>query len=82
MILAAISLHDIWPAGAMMVALGAVFALVLLIASIKLHVEVDPKVEQVHEALPNIDCGVCGFGNRPITCHGPTAVAADSPAGS
>ena len=61
MILAAISFNDIWPAGAMMVALGAVFALVLLIASIKLHVEVDPKVEQVHEALPNIDCGACGF---------------------
>lgn len=50
-----------WPAGVTMVALGAGFALVLLIASIKLHVTVDPKVEQVHEALPGIDCGACGF---------------------
>ncbi|MHC4240025.1 MAG: RnfABCDGE type electron transport complex subunit B [Planctomycetota bacterium] len=35
--------------------------MVLLIASIKLKVEVDPKVEQIHEALPNLDCGACGF---------------------
>ena len=48
-------------AGITMLALGASFALVLLVASIKLKVEVDPKVEQVHEALPNIDCGACGF---------------------
>ncbi len=53
--------QEAWPAGVTMVALGAGFALVLLIASIKLHVMVDPKVEQVHEALPNIDCGACGF---------------------
>jgi electron transport complex protein RnfB len=50
-----------WPAGVTMVALAAGFALVLLIASIKLHVTVDPKIEQVQEALPGIDCGACGF---------------------
>lgn len=44
-----------------MLVLGASFALVLLIASIKLKVVVDEKIEQVHEALPNIDCGACGF---------------------
>ncbi|AQT67364.1 Nitrogen fixation protein rnfB [Anaerohalosphaera lusitana] len=44
-----------------MLALGSVFALVLLIASIKLKVEVDPKIEQVHAALPGIDCGACGY---------------------
>jgi electron transport complex protein RnfB len=44
-----------------MVVVGAGFALVLLIASKKLKVEVDPKIEQIHEALPGIDCGACGF---------------------
>jgi len=53
--------HQAWPAGVTMVALGFVFALVLLIASIKLRVQVDPKIEQVQAALPGIDCGACGF---------------------
>ncbi len=44
-----------------MLGLGSGFALVLLIASEKLKVEVDPKVKQIHEALPNLDCGACGF---------------------
>ena len=44
-----------------MLGLGSGFALVLLIASVKLKVEVDPKVEQIHDALPNLDCGACGF---------------------
>jgi RnfABCDGE-type electron transport complex B subunit len=44
-----------------MLGLGTGFAIVLLIASIKLKVEVDPKVEQIREALPNLDCGACGF---------------------
>jgi Na+-translocating ferredoxin:NAD+ oxidoreductase RNF subunit RnfB len=50
-----------WPAGLTMLGLGGGFAVVLLIASEKLKVEVDPKVEQIHEALPNLDCGACGF---------------------
>ena len=50
-----------WPAGLIMLGLGSGFALVLLIASEKLKVEVDPKVEQIHGALPNLDCGACGF---------------------
>ena len=50
-----------WPAGVTMLALGTGFAIVLLIASIKLKVVLDPKIEQVHEVLPNIDCGACGF---------------------
>jgi len=44
-----------------MLGLGSGFALVLLIASVKLKVEVDPKVDQIHQALPNLDCGACGF---------------------
>ena len=35
--------------------------MVLLIASEKLKVQVDPKIEQIHEALPHLDCGACGF---------------------
>lgn len=50
-----------WPAGLTLLGLGSGFAVVLLIASIKLKVEVDPKIEQIHNALPNIDCGACGF---------------------
>jgi electron transport complex protein RnfB len=53
--------NSAWPAGLTMVSLGAGFALVLLIASEKLKVQVDPKVEQIHQALPNLDCGACGF---------------------
>jgi len=63
MILAGISelWGSAWPAGVTMLVLGSSFAIVLLIASEKLKVEVDPKVEQIHEALPKLDCGACGF---------------------
>lgn len=61
MILAAIDIQSIILAGVTMLALGGAFAIVLLVASIKLKVVVDPKIEAVHEALPNIDCGACGF---------------------
>jgi Na+-translocating ferredoxin:NAD+ oxidoreductase RNF subunit RnfB len=47
-------------AGTMLV-LSMGFAVVLLIASIKLKVVVDEKLQQVHEALPKIDCGACGY---------------------
>jgi electron transport complex protein RnfB len=53
--------NSAWPAGVMMLGLGGGFALVLLIASVKLKVEVDPKVGQVYEVLPHLDCGACGF---------------------
>jgi len=49
------------PAGLMMVILAGAFALVLLIASIKLKVDVNPKVEEISNALPGIDCGACGY---------------------
>jgi len=63
MILASVMelINNAWPAAALALGLASVFALVLLIASIKLKVVVDPKIEQVHAALPNIDCGACGF---------------------
>jgi len=50
-----------WPAGVTMLGLGIGFAAVLLLASERLKVEVDPKIEQVHKVLPNLDCGACGF---------------------
>ncbi|MFC1737600.1 RnfABCDGE type electron transport complex subunit B [Planctomycetota bacterium] len=50
-----------WPAGLTMLGLGSGFAIVLLIASEKLKVKVDPKIEQIEEALPGLDCGGCGF---------------------
>ncbi len=60
------SINDIfmnaWPAGVIMLVLGTAFSIILLLASKKLKVEVDPKVEQVAQALPGIDCGACGFG--------------------
>lgn len=54
-------LANIWPAGFMMLGLGSCFALVLLVASEKLKVEVDPKVEAIQGVLPGVDCGACGF---------------------
>lgn len=45
----------------MMLGLGSGFAVIMLIANVKLKVEVDPKVDEVHRALPNLDCGACGF---------------------
>ena len=53
--------NSAWPAGLTMLGLGGGFALVLLIASEKLKVQVDPKIEQIHKALPNLDCGACGY---------------------
>lgn len=50
-----------WPAGIIMLGLGAAFAVVLLVASIRLKVEVDPRVEQINGILPHAECGGCGF---------------------
>ncbi len=44
-----------------MLLLGLGFAIGLLIASEKLKVLQDERVERVFAALPNINCGVCGF---------------------
>ena len=53
--------QEAWPAGVTMLSLGIGFAIVLLIASIKLKVIIDPKIEQIQQALPGVDCGACGF---------------------
>lgn len=40
--------------------LGAAFGIGLTIASDKLAVEVDPRVEEIDDALPGANCGACG----------------------
>lgn len=45
--------------------LGILFAVVLAYASQKLHVEENPKVAQILEALPGLNCAACGFAG----CH-------------
>jgi len=44
-----------------MLGLALAFAIVLLIASTRLKVEVDPRVERVAGLLPHAGCGACGF---------------------
>ena len=41
--------------------LGAIFGIVLSLASRAFKVEVDPKIEAVRGALPGANCGACGF---------------------
>jgi len=41
--------------------LGAVFGIILGVASKKLAVEVDPRVEELIKAMPGANCGSCGL---------------------
>ncbi len=41
--------------------LGALLAIGLTIASKKLHVEEDKRVETINEMLPGYNCGACGY---------------------
>jgi len=45
--------------------LGLFFAVVLAVASEKLKVQEDPRVEEVFGALPGLNCGACGHAG----CH-------------
>ncbi|MCB9649521.1 MAG: RnfABCDGE type electron transport complex subunit B [Deltaproteobacteria bacterium] len=54
-------------------AVGAIGALTVLLASLlvfankKLHVEEDPRIDDVEDMLPHANCGACGFpGCRPF----------------
>jgi len=40
--------------------LGVIFAIGLAVAARAFHVETDPRIEQVYEVLPHVDCGACG----------------------
>ena len=48
-------------AGLIMLGLGTLFAVILLLASEKLKVPVDPRITQVYNGLPHLDCGACGY---------------------
>lgn len=56
-----------------MAGLGTFFALVLAVASKKLFVKEDPRVERIEEILPGVNCGACGsascqvFAERVLT---------------
>ncbi len=41
--------------------LGLLFGVILAGASKIFHVEVDPKIQQVRDALPGANCGACGY---------------------
>ncbi len=41
--------------------IGLIFGLILSIARTKLHVELDPRVEEITAILPGANCGSCGF---------------------
>jgi Na+-translocating ferredoxin:NAD+ oxidoreductase RNF subunit RnfB len=63
--LAIVDIHQLWTAawqaGLTMLLLGLGFAIALLIASIKLRVKTDPRVDAIYDVLPHINCGACGF---------------------
>ncbi|OGW75111.1 MAG: hypothetical protein A2Z72_05630 [Omnitrophica bacterium RBG_13_46_9] len=48
-----------------MAGLGLFFSSVLAIANQKLKVKEDPRVEEIENLLPGVNCGACGFAN----CH-------------
>ncbi len=41
--------------------MGLFFGVMLAFAAKKFHVEIDPKVEEIMEALPGVNCGMCGY---------------------
>lgn len=54
-------MNDIQIAFAILGGLGVVFGLILAIASKVFHVESDPRLEQLQDALPGANCGGCGY---------------------
>jgi len=50
------------PAIGLLAGLGVLFGVALYIGSRKFAVKVDPRVDEIVEALPNANCGGCGFG--------------------
>ena len=56
----AFAIADIGSALLFMGGLGAVLATTLAVANRKLHVDEDPRVEEVESLLPQTNCGACG----------------------
>ena len=44
-----------------MLGVGLAFTIMLGIAKVKLHVDEDPRIEQIAEVLPAANCGGCGY---------------------
>ena len=42
-------------------AIGATFGVILAIASVKLRVDVDPRLDSISDVLPGANCGGCGY---------------------
>ncbi len=58
---------DIAGAAAFMLCLGIVLASILAVASRKLYVYEDPRIDEIEEMLPHANCGACGKpGCRPF----------------
>jgi electron transport complex protein RnfB len=51
----------IWKAAIALAGFGALLGIVLAIASKRFAVEVDPRVEEILDALPGSNCGACGL---------------------
>lgn len=54
------TVYSILVTGAFMACLGGVLAFFLAIASKRLYVYEDPRIDQVEELLPHSNCGACG----------------------
>ena len=53
-----------------MVCLGLALATVLAVASRKLFVYEDPRIDEVEDMLPHANCGACGFPRLSTVCRG------------
>jgi electron transport complex protein RnfB len=51
----------VWKAALALTGFGALLGVVLAIASRRFHVEIDPRVAEVLDALPKSNCGACGL---------------------
>jgi Na+-translocating ferredoxin:NAD+ oxidoreductase RNF subunit RnfB len=54
------TLYSVMVTGIFMAALGWILAFFLAIASKRLYVYEDPRIEQIEELLPHSNCGACG----------------------
>lgn len=51
----------VWKAALALSGLALVFGALLAVASIRFHVEMDPRVDEVLDALVGTNCGACGY---------------------
>lgn len=51
----------VWKAVLALAGLGAFLGAALAVASLRFHVEIDPRVKNVLDILPGTNCGACGF---------------------